>query len=209
MNKRLFAAFLALLICGTAGADLSIDIGIGSESEGLWPHAPYEITVNGARPNWLPETFYTFCIEPRTVFRSSDGPFFGTIDDVIMEGTGTLTKTLTEGVKKTYAAFLNGGFDTGFNMNDIQQHIWVTQDYPVGVGPVVALDPLITTSINSIVGSADYTRGWENVKVLNLWGDADHTADVQSQLVMTPIPGAVLLGMLGLSVAGIKLRKYA
>ena len=31
----------------------------------------------------------------------------------------------------------------------------------------------------------------------------------QDYLVMVPLPGAILLGILGLSVAGIKLRKYA
>ena len=33
--------------------------------------------------------------------------------------------------------------------------------------------------------------------------------DSQAMLVLVPVPGAVLLGLLGLSAAGIRLRKYA
>ena len=50
--------------------------------------------------------------------------------------------------------------------------------------------------------------GIEYVYVLNTYG-TDGTKLAQDQLYYVPVPGAVLLGLLGLSVAGVKLRKYA
>jgi hypothetical protein len=48
--------------------------------------------------------------------------------------------------------------------------------------------------------------GIGNVRVLQLYKDTQYGQD---QLYLTPVPGAVLLGLLGLTAAGIKLRKYA
>ena len=53
-----------------------------------------------------------------------------------------------------------------------------------------------------------------NVRVMTLWNSYDAVNDCfsgnrQDQLVVVPIPAAVLLGLLGLGVAGIKLRKFA
>ena len=54
--------------------------------------------------------------------------------------------------------------------------------------------------------------GWNdigNVRILNLY-DHSEVTPLQDQLYLqVPVPGAILLGMLGLSVAGIKLRKFA
>ena len=54
--------------------------------------------------------------------------------------------------------------------------------------------------------------GIGDVRVLNTWA-VDHVGvsgyERQDQLYLTPVPGAFLLGMLGLGAAGIKLRKYA
>ena len=54
-------------------------------------------------------------------------------------------------------------------------------------------------------------KGWTdigNVRVLNLYHNSIRE-DFQSQLYLVPVPGAVLLGFLGLSAAGLKLRKFA
>ena len=55
------------------------------------------------------------------------------------------------------------------------------------------------------------TAGWTdigNVRILNLY-DTSVPEPRQDMLYYVPVPAAVLLGILGLSVAGIKLRKYA
>jgi hypothetical protein len=48
------------------------------------------------------------------------------------------------------------------------------------------------------------------VRILQMYKAGDKTVALkQDQLYYVPVPGAVLLGMLGLSVAGIKLRRFA
>lgn len=53
---------------------------------------------------------------------------------------------------------------------------------------------------------------WKNtigdIRIMNLWENADHTGNAQDQLVRVPVPGAILLGVLGLGVASLKLRKF-
>ena len=52
---------------------------------------------------------------------------------------------------------------------------------------------------------------WSATEHTMIWGGSYSGADMRFVTVMTlvPVPGAVLLGMLGLGVVGIKLRKYA
>ena len=56
--------------------------------------------------------------------------------------------------------------------------------------------------------------GIGNVRVLQLYSDynpdtGDYCGYRQDQLFLTPVPGAVLLGLLGLGAAGLKLRRFA
>ena len=140
MRKLLFAALLALTVCGIAEADLYVKIGTSATP---WPKTPYIITPLSGVPDWMPASFETFCVERFTTF--SPGNYWATIDDEIMDADGSnppLT-SLQESVKKTYAAFLNGHFPTStFIMNDIQQYIWLAQNYNV--------DPLDTAISDSI-----------------------------------------------------------
>ena len=63
------------------------------------------------------------------------------------------------------------------------------------------------TEADNAVTTGAWT-GIGNVRVLNLLDNSVVTPR-QDMLYLVPVPGAVLLGILGLSVAGIKLRKYA
>ena len=46
-----------------------------------------------------------------------------------------------------------------------------------------------------------------NVRILQFC-NSDGTGYKQDQLYLVPVPGAVLLGILGLGAAGLKLRKF-
>ena len=66
------------------------------------------------------------------------------------------------------------------------------------------------SAAESAVSDGDWS-GIGNVRVLQMyrkWSDTCFEVK-QDQLYLTPVPGAVLLGILGLGVAGIKLRKFA
>ena len=78
--------------------------------------------------------------------------------------------------------------------NEIQQFVWDAQ----------AGDPL-DAAIAAVIANASAIVNWEAVKVLNLWGQEG--TDVQSQLVRVPVPGAALLGTLGLGFAAARLRR--
>ena len=200
MKKWLFVTLLAIAFCGSARADLYVNI---STSGGAWPSTPYIIKPLSGAPDWMPDEFGTFCVERFTTFNPRPGDYWATIDDEILNAYKG-NPILQDNVKKTYAAFLKGAFDVGFNMNDIQQYIWDAQGYAV-TPPSTS----VSDSIEAIIGVDDNISGWNNVKTLNLWSRAPYAGDKQSQLVMTPVPGAVLLGMIGLSVAGVRLRKHS
>jgi hypothetical protein len=64
------------------------------------------------------------------------------------------------------------------------------------------------TNITNLIATVGSPSSIGMVRVMTLWGDADKNLFAQDLLVV-PTPAAVLLGILGLGVAGWKLRKYA
>ena len=190
MTKQLFAALLALVFCSTAGADLYVEIGTGVQSDPSWPFSPYLIKPVSTSdvPDWMPDAFYTFCVE-ETRFFTPGTTYRATIDGSILASGDTLK----DSVKKMYAAFLNDELGA-LAGNDIQGEIWHAQ-----------AGNLVTSPMADIIGAPGAIAGWDNVKVLNLWGSTGR--DKQSQLVMTPVPGAGLLAAIGLGLASWRLRR--
>ncbi len=210
--KRYFLLLVCMVICSTAVADpfhISIGITSGGSPSNPYPYAPYVISPASDAPDWMiaDGDFNTFCIERDRTFRLSENPYWATIDEAVLDG-GSGGSVLQDSVKQIYAAYLNGNL-TGIHANDIQKAIWDQRGYS-GFSTL--------SSISHALTDTSKTEGWQRVRALNLWTSEQSalsrfsttiTGDAQSQLVMTPVPvpGAFVLGALGIGTASWRLRR--
>ena len=147
----------------------------------------------------------TFCVELEEFVYS--GPYWVTLSDRAIEGGesgGAGFDILDPETAWIYTQWLDVLDHTANNADIVQNAIWIIEGE--GGTPSVNVNQMITNAGNAVSGG-----GWVNpdIMVMNLWENDDYTGLVQDHLVRVPVPGAVLLGMLGLSVAGIKLRRFA
>ncbi len=81
----------------------------------------------------------------------------------------------------------------------------VLNDVYQGFGDSTALDTFIANTVGN-------SSGFGDVRVMTLWQDYNPLTGVFSgnhqDLLVAPVPAAVLLGMLGLTAAGVKLRRF-
>ena len=101
------------------------------------------------------------------------------------------------------------GADRANEAGELQQAMWALED-EVGDPTGNEYFDLAVTQFGSIALAEADNAGHLNqypVKVMNLYDSLGNRA--QDVLVLVPVPAAVLLGVLGLGVAGWKLRKYA
>jgi hypothetical protein len=96
-------------------------------------------------------------------------------------------------------------FERKTDAQQLQTAIWYIED---------EIDSPLTGKAEIWYNEAKYavdTGAWVgigNVRALNLWDNNDNELkQLQDQLYLVPVPAAVLLGILGLGIAGLKLRK--
>jgi len=194
MRKLLFITIVCAFVATPAMADMTITVtkGVGNTNGG-----EFIAEVTGSSSIGIYGTgvsFSTFCVEGNE-YLSANGSttYYVTLSNsAIKGGVGPGGDLLDAQSAEIYNYWLDTLAHTAGNADDVQNAIW----HEEGEGGS-------SNYLNSIAGDAS------NVMVMNLWTSADHTGYAQDLLVRVPVPGAVLLGFLGLSAAGIKLRKFA
>ena len=171
--------------------------------------------VNTGSPG-IGDHFMTFCVETDENLISEGYEYDVTINDEAWKG-GANTDSgdpLSLGTAYLYALFAKGNL-AGYNYTAgsgrqtsadlLQKAIWALEDEITAPTGNVFYDKAFNDLALEGKDAKGDNNGFYDVKVMNLTGSPDS----QDQLVLVPVPGAVLLGILGLGAAGLKLRRYA
>ncbi|NLZ06756.1 MAG: hypothetical protein GXY19_16445 [Phycisphaerae bacterium] len=192
VKRAILAVVVASMLVVPAFADMKVRIhnGVGTTSGGEFRaevlDSPIGIYDAG-------DFISTFCLElVETV--SIDGEYWVTLSDrAVQGGVGPAGDPLDDQSRVIYNCWLDELEHTKGNADLVQNALW----YQEGEGGS-------SNYLNSIPGSA------ADVMVMNLWTVAAGEGFAQDMLVRVapvPVPGAVLLGVLGLGVASARLRR--
>ena len=197
MKKLIFIALLCAFLTVPAMADMTITV---ADSVGGTSGGEFTVTVtgdaigiygNGAK-------FGTFCIES-TEYLSFGPTYYVTLSTAAVLGGVGPSDPLDDESAWLYTKWLDDGTftHTAANADLIQNAIWYFENEG--------------GSNNTEAQAATAAMPWTNpdIMVMNLWTNSDHTGYAQDLLVRVPVPGAVLLGILGLGAAGWRLRRFA
>jgi hypothetical protein len=197
----------------------------------LLDNLAYDPKTRGQDGN--PESFQTFCLEDTepldqpmdivvstTFINEADGSYAGPGSHAVL-GSKPFGDNLDPRTAYLYTQFATGVLSSydynpaagrSASADALQQAIWYIEEESLGsyTGQSKTWVDEAQANINSGAWS-----GIGNVRVLNGWvpgyvgatGNVDYR--LQDTLYLVPVPAAVLLGVLGLGVAGWKLRKYA
>ena len=225
--KRNLNIIVPCLLClfvtvpAIAGMKVSLQNGTWGTTNG----GEFLITVEEGPIGIYPKnaTFESFCIETNEYINSST-VYNVTSDTAAWDGGsgGPEPDPLSPESAYLYSLWLDGtdGVNTiihsDLTANALQRAIWELEDEDLGEDAGLSAT-YIDWAEEAVTSAGDndswfddwgYTIG--DIRVMNLW-DYSNICDphAQDQLVRVPIPGAVLLGMLGLGAAGMKLRRFA
>ncbi len=223
MKRVVFCMLLLLSSVLNANIDYDLKVSLTNDNPST-AEGPYTVKVinnkydGGQIYTGVFDTFKTFCVEVGEHYWTN-AKYYATIDDAVMyspDDWGILY--LTDDTKKIYAAYLNGHLSGINSITAVQRSIWASLNF------TDYLDFKGTTyydAVMAVIADDSNTYGWQNVKVMNLWGyehgysvvdpdsiDQSPPYDRQSQLVMiVPAPGAFILSTFGVGFAGVFRRR--
>lgn len=146
-------------------------------------------------------SFDTFCVENGITFTPGT-EYYASIDTVAARGNvsnaNSATVALSSKTAWLYTQFMNGNL-MGATAANFQNAIWATQGQNYSN----------SAAVQALVNAAANANGIGNVRVMNLWSINSPVSDVQSQLVMVPVPAALVLVVFGLGLVGWARRRMA
>ena len=163
--------------------------------------------------------FVTFCLETNE-YVSYNGEYYVTIGTGALQGGsgGGTPDPLSPESAYLYSLWLDG--TDGVNSithslttaNALQRAIWSLENESWGSDSGLSGDYIDWATV-AVAPGGSWNTNWGDtigdIRVMNLWKNVDHTGYAQDQFVRVPVPGAILLGILGLGAAGLKLRRFA
>jgi len=231
MKKLIFITILCVFLAPPSMADWYAGVDNLSQTGGIYSSgiggeftisdSALDISAYSSKTSGIKGTansFQTICMElleytasPVDVVVSTSGPTGsqavkgGTLTaDPLDPRTAYIYTQFAKGVLSNYD-YDNVGVGRSTSAAELQEAIWFIEN------EIGSADGQAATWINEAT-NAGWT-GIGQVRVLNIYAQGTYNTNSpelkQDQLYLVPVPGAVLLGMLGLSVAGIKLRRFA
>jgi len=216
MKTRFAILSLIVLAISAAPAVADMTVNVTNEPGGYNNGGPFTATVKGSAAIGIyapGSSFYTFCLEGGITY-SPGTTYLATVDAGAISGGGGLNPDpISDQSAWLYNNFLDGtltyldGYTPLEERSAVQEAIWRFEDEASHSSPanvaLLAVD-LIGKANAAVTGG--YTN--TNIMAMNLWAGSAYTGtDIQSMMVRVPVPGAVLLGVLGLGVASARLRR--